>query len=284
MDQVRAGTGATARPAPPRRRRRRLFGIGARINRAGFIAIAASVFLLLVAAWAAATGAGFVGPLFLPSPGAVWLRMVSLAANGTLWQDAGISLYRIIVGFLIASVMAIPIGVVIGSYRFWEAAIEPLTDFIRYMPVVAFVPLTILWSGTGDGQKFLIIWIGTFFQQVLLIQDNVKRVPGDFIGLGRTLGLSDLKILMKIVVPSAFPGIWDTLRISLGWAWTWVVVAELVAATSGLGYRITVSQRYFQTDTIIGYILFLGVLGLITDQLMKAGERLLFRYNQSHGT
>ena len=146
------------------------------------------------------------------------------------------------------------------------------------MPVVAFVPLTILWSGTGDAQKFLIIWIGTFFQQVLLIQDNVKRVPADFIGLGRTLGLRDGKILVKIVVPCALPGIWDTLRISLGWAWTWVVVAELVAATSGLGYRITVSQRYFQTDTIIGYILFLGVLGLITDQAMKAAERLLFRY------
>lgn len=262
----------------PIRRRRRLFRIGARIGRVGFIAIAASVFLILVAAWAAATRAGLIGPLFLPSPGAVWLRMVSLAANGTLWQDAGVSLYRILVGFLMASAMAIPIGVVIGSYRLWEAAIEPLTDFIRYMPVVAFVPLTILWSGTGDAQKFLIIWIGTFFQQVLLIQDNVKRVPADFIGLGRTLGLRDGKILLKIVVPCALPGIWDTLRISLGWAWTWVVVAELVAATSGLGYRITVSQRYFQTDTIIGYILFLGVLGLITDQAMKAAERLLFRY------
>ena len=188
----------------PIRRRRRLFRIGARIGRAGFIAIAASVFLILVAAWAAATGAGLIGPLFLPSPAAVWLRMVSLAANGTLWQDAGVSLYRILVGFLLASVMAIPIGVVIGSYRLWEAAIEPLTDFIRYMPVVAFVPLTILWSGTGDAQKFLIIWIGTFFQQVLLIQDNVKRVPADFIGLGRTLGLRDGKILVKIVVPARF--------------------------------------------------------------------------------
>ena len=188
MNQGSAGSGSTARPTPPRRRRR-FFGIGARISRAGFIAIAAAVFLLLVVAWAAATGAGIVGPLFLPSPGSVWLRMVSLAANGTLWQDAGVSLYRIIVGFLIATVMAMPIGVVIGSYRFWEAAIEPLVDFIRYMPVVAFVPLTILWSGTGDGQKFLIIWIGTFFQQVLLIMDNVKRVPSDFIDLGRTLGL-----------------------------------------------------------------------------------------------
>ena len=150
-------------------------------------------------------------------------------------------------------------------------------DFIRYMPVVAFVPLSILWAGTGDTQKFLIIFIGTFFQQLLMIMDNVKRVGIDFIGLGRTLGLSDRKILTRIVVPSALPGIWDTLRISLGWAWTWLVLAELVAATSGLGYRITVSQRYFQTNTIIGYILLLGVLGLITDQVMKALEKVLFR-------
>ena len=264
------------------RRGRRLFRIGARIGRGGFVAIAAGVFLALLLLWWLATASGLVGPLFLPAPGAVWRRMALLAADGTLWSDAGISVYRILVGFLIASAMAIPIGVVIGSYRVWEAAIEPLCDFIRYMPVVAFVPLTILWSGTSDAQKFLIIWIGTFFQQVLMIQDNVKRVPGDFIGLGRTLGLSDAKVLVKIVVPCALPGIWDTLRISLGWAWTWLVVAELVAATSGLGYRITVSQRYFQTDTIIGYILFLGVLGLITDQVMKAAERLLFRYGARH--
>ena len=205
MNQARADTGSTAKPAPPRRRRGRLFGIGARINRAGFIAIAASVFLLLVAAWAAATRAGIVGPLFLPSPDSVWLRMVSLAANGTLWQDAGISLYRIIVGFLIASLMAIPIGVVIGSYRFWEAAIEPLTDFIRYMPVVAFVPLTILWSGTGDGQKFLIIWIGTFFQQVLLIQDNVKRVPGDISGYRVGRWACKIVVGKPLGTPKLFP-------------------------------------------------------------------------------
>jgi NitT/TauT family transport system permease protein len=278
MNQARADTGSTAKPAPPRRRRRRLFGIGARINRAGFIAIAASVFLLLVAAWAAATRAGIVGPLFLPSPDSVWLRMVSLAANGTLWQDAGISLYRIIVGFLIASLMAIPIGVVIGSYRFWEAAIEPLTDFIRYMPVVAFVPLTILWTGTGDAQKFLIIFIGTFFQQVLLVMDNVKAVPADFVNVGRTLELSEPQILSRIILPCAMPGIWDSLRISLGWAWTWLVVAELVAATSGLGYRITTAQRFFQTDLIFGYLLLLGILGLATDQAMKFAGRRFFRY------
>ena len=239
--------------------------------------IAVAVFVGLGLAWWAATGLEWVKPIFLPSPGSVATQIAKLAADGTLWLDLTASAYRISIGFLIASALSIPIGVLIGSFRSWEAGIEPLVDFNRYMPVVAFVPLSILWAGTGDTQKFLIIFIGTFFQQVLMVMDNVKRVPADFIGLGRTLGLPDRKILTRIVVPSALPGIWDTLRISLGWAWTWLVLAELVAATSGLGYRITVSQRYFQTNTIIGYILLLGLLGLITDQVMKALEKVLFK-------
>ena len=258
-------------------RRRRSSGIGAPIARSRFLIIAVAVFAGLGLAWWAATGLDLVKPIFLPSPASVATQLGKLWADGTLLTDLEASIYRISVGFLIASVLAIPIGVLIGSFRTWEAAIEPLVDFIRYMPVVAFVPLSILWAGTSDVQKFLIIFIGTFFQQVLMIMDNVKRVPADFVGLGRTLGLPDRKILTRIVVPSALPGIWDTLRISLGWAWTWLVLAELVAATSGLGYRITVSQRYFQTNTIIGYILLLGILGLITDQVMKALGKVLFR-------
>jgi len=270
-----------ARPAPKpvtkQARRRRSSGIGVPIARSRFLMIAVAVFIGLGLAWWAATGLEWVKPIFLPSPSSVATQIAKLATDGTLWLDLTASAYRISTGFLIASALSIPIGVLIGSFRSWEAGIEPLVDFIRYMPVVAFVPLSILWAGTGDTQKFLIIFIGTFFQQVLMVMDNVKRVPADFIGLGRTLGLPDRKILTRIVVPSALPGIWDTLRISLGWAWTWLVLAELVAATSGLGYRITVSQRYFQTNTIIGYILLLGLLGLITDQVMKALEKVLFR-------
>lgn len=267
-------------PEPATKRapaRRRSSGIGVPIARSRFVMIAVAVFVGLGLAWWAATGLGAVKAIFLPSPGSVASQLAKLAGDGTLWIDLKASMYRISIGFLIASALAIPIGVLIGSFRSWEAAVEPLVDFIRYMPVVAFVPLSILWAGTADTQKFLIIFIGTFFQQVLMIMDNVKRVPKDFIGLGRTLGLPDRKILTRIVVPSALPGIWDTLRISLGWAWTWLVLAELVAATSGLGYRITVSQRYFQTNTIIGYILLLGVLGLVTDQVMKALEKVLFQ-------
>jgi NitT/TauT family transport system permease protein len=263
------------------RRRPGLFRLDARLSPGRFASVAAGVFAGLFALWWAATETGLVAPLFLPSPGAVAARLGLLADNGQLWDDIGISLYRISVGFAIATVVAVPVGVLIGRYHVWEALIEPVVDFVRYMPVVAFVPLTILWSGTGDTQKFLIIWIGTFFQQVLLIMDNVKRVPWDYIDVGRTLEMRPRTILARIVVPSALPGIWDSMRISLGWAWTWLVLAELVAATSGLGYRITAAQRFFQTDLIIGYILVLGVLGLVTDQVMKAAAGLLFPYERA---
>ena len=265
-------------PRPSKSGLARLFTLGERIRTAEFLGIAAAVFAVLAVLWFATTAAGLVRPLFLPSPAQVLSRLGELWASGQLLADMGISIYRISLGFLISTVVALPIGIMIGSYRGWEAAIEPFVDFIRYMPVVAFVPLTILWTGTGDAQKFLIIFIGTFFQQVLLVMDNVKSVPRDFINLGRTLEMPEWRILKGIVLPSAMPAIWDSMRISLGWAWTWLVVAELVAATSGLGYRITTAQRFFQTDLIFGYLLILGLLGLATDQAMKYLGRRLFRY------
>lgn len=260
------------------RHRRHSFAIGGRIATSRYIAIAATVFCVVAISWWLVTAAGLVLPLFLPSPAQVAVRLAELWKSGQLVADTSISIYRITIGFLISTAFALPIGVLIGCYRNWEAAIEPFVDFIRYMPVVAFVPLTILWAGPSDLQKFLIIWIGTFFQQVLLVMDNVKSVPRDFVNLGRTLEMREWRILQRIVVPSAMPAIWDSLRISLGWAWTWLVVAELVAATSGLGYRITTAQRFFQTDLIFGYLLLLGMLGLATDQAMKYLGRRFFRY------
>ncbi len=281
-----AAAGAPARPrgsgaARGARRRPEMFRIGGGIHSFHFIGIAAFVFVLIFSLWLLVTANNWVKPIFLPGPIDVWNRLSELAASGDLVDDILISCYRIAIGFTLATVLAVPIGVMIGAYRAWEAAVEPLTDFVRYMPVVAFVPLTILWAGTDDVQKFLIIWIGTFFQQVLLVMDNTKRVPLDVVDIGRTLGMKDRSILARIIFPAAAPGIWDSMRISLGWAWTWVVLAELVAATSGLGYRITTAQRFFQTDTIIGYILVLGTLGLITDQMMKFLGRRMFRYAES---
>jgi NitT/TauT family transport system permease protein len=267
----------TPGPSTSARRRRR---IGARLGRRDYLLTSIATFIVLLAAWSAVTLSGLVPGLFLPSPVAVAQRLVLQVQNGQLVTDATVSVYRIACGFLIATVVAVPIGVVIGTSGRVEAALEPLVDFVRYMPVVAFVPLTILWVGIGDSQKFLIIFLGTFFQQVLLIADAVRMTPRPLIDLGETLGLTNPQILRRIVLRSSAPRIWDALRITLGWAWTWLVVAELVAATSGLGYRITLAQRYFQTDTIITYVLILGVLGLITDQIMRALGRRMFAYER----
>lgn len=257
---------------------RALFRLEAQVSSRAFLGLAIASFAILALAWTVVTTTGLVNPLFLPSPGKVLSRLADLWSAGNLQRDLAVSLYRISLAFLISTALALPIGVIMGSYRGWEAIIEPVVDFIRYMPVVAFVPLTILWTGTGDLQKFLIIIIGTFFQQVLMIMDNVKTVPRDFIRLGRTLQLREAQILLRVVLPSAMPAIWDTIRITLGWAWTWLVLAELVAASSGLGYRITTAQRFFQTDLIFGYLLILGLLGLATDQVMKFSGRRMFRY------
>lgn len=252
--------------------------IGGGIKTWQFVAIAAAMFLGLLLLWWLATANGWVQPLFLTSPQSVWDTLVTAAKNGQLWDDIGVSAYRIGIGFLIATPLAIVFGTLVGCFRPFEAAIEPLVDFIRYMPVVAFVPLTIVWLGTSDVQKFVVIFIGTFFQQVLMIADNTRRVPRDYIDIGRSLGMGEWSIVARIVLPSTAPSIWDTMRITLGWAWTWVVLAEVVAASSGLGYRIILAERFFDTSTIIAYILVLGVLGLCTDQLMKLTGHRLFRY------
>jgi len=270
--------GLDERAVPKRRRRPSSLTLFGEISARAYVAIAGAVFLLVLALWSLAVALQLAPETFLPSPAAVVGRLGELWADGTLALDITDSVLRIAVGFLLATLLAIPIGILIGSYRAAEAAIEPLVDFIRYMPVVGFVTLTIIWVGIGDPQKWTIVFIGTFFQEVLLVMDNVKRVPKELVEIGRTLGLKDRGLLGSIVLRAASPGIWDTLRISLGWAWTWIVLAELVAATTGLGYRITVAKRYLQTDTIIGYLIVLGILGLLTDQVMKAAGRRLFRW------
>lgn len=263
-------------------RRRKVRRLGGRISPRASLATSIAAFAVIVLMWWALTASGAIAPLFLPSPQQVLAALVDQARSGELFSDIGISSLRIGVGYLIATAMALPLGVLMGSNPWWRAAVEPVMDFVRYMPVVAFVPLTIIWAGTDESQKYLIIWLGTFFQQVLMIQDAVRTVPERLINLGESLGLTRDRILTRIVVPEAMPRIWDALRISLGWAWTWLVVAELVAATSGLGYRITVAQRYFSTDLIIAYVVVLGLLGLMLDQLLRALGRRFFDRRKAH--
>ncbi len=146
----------------------------------------------------------------------------------------------------------------------------------RYLPAVAFVPLVLLWAGIGESSKITVIWLGTFFQMVLMISDDVSRVPMSQIEAARTLGATNTEVVHKVLLRSALPGMFDTLRLTLGFAWTYLVVAEMVAANSGLGYAILQSQRFLQTDRIFVGIIVIGLIGLVTDQSLRFLHRKLF--------
>lgn len=245
-----------------------------RIHTAAGIAVPLVILLI----WWAVTALGLVRPLFLPSPAAVLAEGWRQITTGILVADAAVSIWRIMIGWLAATVVAVPVGILMGNYRLWEGALEPLISTVRYMPVVALIPLTILWAGIGDMQKIVILFLGTFFQQTLMVMDNVKTIDMNLIRAGQTLGFSDREILSRIILPAASPGIWDTLRITVGWTWTYLVVAELVAANEGLGRRIMDAQRYLSTETILWGTLFIGALGLLTDLAFKRMGRRLFRW------
>jgi NitT/TauT family transport system permease protein len=258
----------------------KLFTLREEIPHSIYLAAGASFIALVVAVWAGLTYGGYVSPLFLPTPTAVAAEAVRQIRGSILLPDMSASIYRIMVGWFFATLLAVPIGVLMGNFRFFEGLFEPFIDLVRYMPVVALVPLTILWVGIGDEQKFLILFIGTFFQEVLMIANNVKSVPINLLHIGCTLGLSRWEVLWTIVVPASLPGIWDTFRITVGWTWTYLVVAELVAARVGLGRRIMEAQRYLATETIIFGILVIGFLGLVTDLTFKLAYNHMFRWTK----
>jgi NitT/TauT family transport system permease protein len=226
--------------------------------------------------WWTYTTLGLANPLFMPSPEAVLARLGRWWSEEGLLADIGISVYRVMTGFLASALIALPLGLYIGTYRPVQAFLEPLTDFIRYMPAVAFIPLVMLWVGIDEGSKILIIFIGTFFQLVLMVAEDVRRVPMTQIEAAQTMGASRSEIVKLVVLPSARPALLDTLRITCGWAWTYLVVAELVAANSGLGYAILKAQRYMHTDKIFAGIILIGLIGLLTDQAFRWLGRAAF--------
>jgi NitT/TauT family transport system permease protein len=262
----------------PGRRPPRLLELHRDISPVVYWSAGIGLIALVLVGWVVLTGLGLVKPIFLPSPSAVWTEFNRQVSEGILLADMTASLYRIMAGWMLSTLIALPIGILMGSFRFFEGLFEPSVDLVRYMPAVAFVPLSILWLGVGDSQKFLILFIGTFFQEVLMIMDNVKNVPKELVQTSYTLGLGKWEVLRDVVLPTALPGIWDTFRITLGWCWTYLVVAELVAANVGLGYRIMRAQRFLQTESIILGILIIGLLGLITDLLFKAAARRMFTW------
>lgn len=246
------------------------------IDRARYRSLALASFLGLLALWWLIAASGAINPLFLPGPASVVRALIVWWQNGNLLDDIGISVYRVMAGFLLSAVMAVPLGLYIGAYQPVRALFEPVMEFARYLPAVAFVPLVLLWFGLGETAKISLIWIGTFFQMVLMISEDAARVPMAQIEAARTLGANNREIVRLVLWRSAMPAMLDTMRITLGFAWTYLVVAELIAANSGLGYAILRAQRFLQTDRIFVGISLIGVIGLITDQVIRRLHRALF--------
>jgi NitT/TauT family transport system permease protein len=274
---VGALTAAASAPKAPLLARRRL-RLYEPIQRRTYWSLAVISLCLVFALWAGLSYAGAVQNLFLPTPTQVWQAAVSESNTGILWPDIGASVLRIVLGFIISSAVAIPVGMLMGSYKVFEASLEPPIDFMRYTPAVAFIPLTLIWFGTSTTQKLVILFIAIFFQEVLLVMDNVKNVPAQFVDMAYTLGLSPAKVVWRVIFRAALPGIVDTLRISMGWGWTYLVVVELVGATNGLGFQIQQAERYLDTPEIILGIIIIGMLGLIFDFSFKAVYARAFPY------
>lgn len=215
---------------------------------------------------------------FLPLPWKVVEALWRMLVERNFIEDIWISVARVWGAFLLSVVMAVPIGVWMSSYRIVGTIIEPIVDFIRYLPVPALVPLLIIWFGIGEASKVAVLWMGTFFQLVLLIADDAKRVPREFIEIGYTLGAKPRQITQDIVLRSMLPSMVDNLRITLGWCWTWIIVAEIVAANSGIGHVIWSMRRFVKTPEVMAGILTVGIIGLLTDQAIRLLHRRYFRY------
>jgi NitT/TauT family transport system permease protein len=234
-----------------------------------YLVLALSSFAFFLIVWSILTYGGLVDPLFLPSPGRVFQAGVDLFVELGFTTDIVNSVYRVMLGFIVAALIGVPLGLLMGTFKVAEAFTEPVVGFIRYMPASAFIPLFILWLGIGDIEKIAIIFVGSFFQLVLMVAVVAKNVHKDMLETAYTLGAKRFQVIRKVLLPASLPGIVDTLRIIVGWAWTYIIVAELVASASGIGYMIISAQRMLRTGNIIFGILTIGILGLITDYFFK---------------
>lgn len=226
-------------------------------------------FAVIIALWCVLTYGKMLDKIFLPAPTAVVQAVIDMYKDGTLGANIGASTYRIFVGWALSVVLAVPAGMLMASSKKFSAIIQPIIEFVRYLPIVALVPLTLLYCGIGESQKFVIIFLGTFFQLVLMVSDTVSSVDKNLINAARTLGASNWQRYVLVLYPASLPGLMDSFRVTIGWAWTYLVVAEMVAANSGLGYVILKSQRFLATDKIFAGLILIGLIGLITDWLFK---------------
>ena len=217
-----------------------------------------------------------VNPTYLPAPHQVLKAMyVSFKTpprrKGEKWlyQNVWDSIEVISLGFLLSSLVGIPLGILCGSFPVLSRLNEPFVDFVRYMPAPAFGPLAVAILGINDAPKIAIIFIGTFFQQVLVIANTTRQFDHTLIETAQTLGANRFALLTNVIVPGTLPDLYRDMRILLGWAWTYLIVAEIIGAKSGISLFITQQAKYRNYDNVFAGIIIIGLIGFLADQILK---------------
>ena len=221
--------------------------------------------------------------MFLPAPHEVALALAlgfreppQNASDSWLHERIAESLRVIFWGFFWASVAGVPLGILCGSFMLFSRLTEPFVDFIRYMPAPAFGTLLVAVLGTQEAPKVAVIFVGTFFQMVLVLANTTRQMDPALLEAAQTLGADNRRLLTRVVVPGVLPRLYVDMRILLGWAWTYLIVAELIGEKSGITAYIQQQGRYFNFDKVYAGIILIGLLGLLTDQVLQALGRRLF--------
>jgi len=230
-----------------------------------------------------------VNPVYLPAPHDVARAFVTafktpprLPGEPWLHESLGHSIRTILWGFFLSSLVGVPIGILCGTYRFFSRLQEPFIEFFRYLPAPAFGALCVAILGIDDAPKIAIIFIGTFFQQVLVISNTVRKVDVALIEAAQTLGARGWKLVRRVVIPASITEIYTDMRILLGWAWTYLIVAEVVGTMSGITYFINQQARYRNFDNVYAAIFMIGIIGLSSDMLLAAIGKVIFPWKRRH--
>ncbi|MEM7356724.1 MAG: ABC transporter permease subunit [Acidobacteriota bacterium] len=235
--------------------------------------------LAIFALWYGVTAAGWIEPLFLPGPGAIAERFLEVAREGfggaTLWEHSLASTYRVGMAFLLALVTAVPAGILMGMSRIVRGILDPPVEFYRPIPPLAYLPLMVIWFGIGELTKIVVIYLAIFAPLALAARAGVRSVPIEQIHAAYSMGASRWQVILHVIVPGALPEILTGLRIGLGFGWTTLVAAEIVAAQAGIGAMIQQASDFLVSDVVIMGIVVIGVIAYVSDLVMRALERLL---------
>ncbi len=247
-------------------------------------ALILSPWLLLVLAWYGIALSGLVNASLMPTPHQVAARFWELLIDGRLPKDIWMSTQRVFLGVALGTLLAVPVGFLLGWYRDVRTFIDPLINFFRALPPIALIPLVVVYFGIGEPAKVIILFYASFFAGVIVMYEGIAQISPIFVRVARTLGATDVEIFSKVIIPLAVPHILTALRVSLGVAWATLVASELVAAQQGLGALIQNAGSFFQLDIIYVGIICIGFIALAMDLALRALSRRLVAWQDRIGT